>query len=438
MLVEFTVGNFKTFRERASLSLTASNYYKEENEETNVILAEKFGLKILRSAVIFGANATGKSKFLEALGLMRTMALHSFRRTQSGDEIKVEPFALDTESETLPTYFEILFLQNEVLYRYGFVADKRSIHSEWLSVRDQRKEVEIFSRKGQEFTFHPVRFKAGKILKSQEIFRPNALLLSSAAITSNPVITEVMNWFKKLTIISGLKEESYEGFTMYRTLDPDHLKEMSEFLRVADFGISGVQARRLNTGELPYGLPDRVREEIITKINETEGKLFSGVYTTHKKYNKEKLPQGTIEFSLDKDESSGTKKFFALLGPVFDSLRNGNILIVDELDSKLHPNLVTAIANLFHTPEGNKNQAQLIFNSHNTNLLASGIFRRDQIWFTEKDRYGAATLYSLSDIKDVRKTDNFEESYIRGKYGAVPYLGEFDSVIHLLSKEDEL
>lgn len=172
---------------------------------------------------------------------------------------------MDSESETLPTFFLIKFLQNESLCCYGLEADWQAVRSERLFVLNQRKELDIFIRQGQEFSYHPIRFKSAKILKNQKFLRPNALLLSSAAITTNPVVTDVMNWFKKFTIISGFKEESHEDFTKYRTLDLEYREEMTEFLKMADFGINEIQVRRLNPYDLPYVMPNRVRKEIITR-----------------------------------------------------------------------------------------------------------------------------------------------------------------------------
>lgn len=152
--------------------------------------------------------------------------------------------------------------------------------------------------------------------------------------------------------------------------------------------------------------------------------------TSHRQYDSNNKYIDDIHFSMDIDESSGTRKFFALTGPVLDVLENGYILVVDELDSKLHPNLVCKLISLFNSKDLNPRNAQLIFNTHDTNLLGSGLFRRDQIWFTEKNKFGSASLYSLADFKtdSVRKNEAFEENYIRGKYGSVPYLGFFDSL----------
>ena len=177
------------------------------------------------------------------------------------------------------------------------------------------------------------------------------------------------------------------------------------------------------------------------KIREDGAEYFLDVLTTHRKYDANKNHVGEIQFSLDKEESSGTKNFFAITGPILDSLENGHVLVVDELDSKLHPNLVCKIVSLFNSTKLNPKNAQLIFNTHDTNLLNAGLFRRDQIWFTEKDKYGASKLFSLADFKsDVRKTDKFEENYIKGKYGAVPVLGNFDNLMNpqtLLLHENE-
>lgn len=175
----------------------------------------------------------------------------------------------------------------------------------------------------------------------------------------------------------------------------------------------------------------RITGSIKKSEEDEDAEFLSDVLTTHKKYDDNNNLVGKVNLSLDDDESFGTRKFFALTGPVLDSLENGHTLVIDELDSKLHPNLVCKIVSLFNSKEKNPKNAQLLFNTHDTNLLSSGLFRRDQVWFTEKNKFGEGKLYSLADFKseDVRKNDPFEDNYIRGKYGAVPYLGYFDNLI---------
>ncbi len=429
MLIQFTVGNYRTFKEKATLSLLASNYDKDTRAAENIFTDEKFNLRLLKSAIIYGANASGKSKFIEAISFMRWMVLNSFRSIQVGEKIDVHPFALQSEFESGPCYFEIVFLKDDKQFRYGFEVNAQEIISEWLYVRGKKKEVIIFERNGKENNFHPEHFKVGKTLQNQELLRDNALLLSSAAQSNNKIVTVIINWFKNLGIISGLREEDYEGFTALHTIKPENKGAILEFLKAADLNINDISLKRLDINELSADAQKVVREELIKNSHDGKGEIFSDVLMKHKKYDKNRKLIGTVDFSMEEDESSGTRKFFALAGPIFDSLQNAHTLIVDELDSKLHPNLVCKIAQMFNSSTANHLNAQLIFNTHDTNLLNSGIFRRDQIWFTEKDRFGAAKLYSLSDINDVRKSVKYEDSYVQGRYGAIPYLGYFDELL---------
>jgi uncharacterized protein len=431
MLIQFSVGNFKTFKEKATLSLVASNYDKVIREEENVFVNEKFGLRILKSAVIYGANASGKSKFTEAMGFMRWLVLNSFREIQAGEKIKIQPFKLHTDYENKPSFFEILFLFKESIFRYGFEVNTTEIVKEWLFVRDVKKEVMIFERNHQEINSHPQQFKIAKVIKEQELFRDNALLLSSSAQSNNPIIANVIDWFKNFIIISGLSEEFYEKNAWFHLDFPKDKKIILDYLKAADLGINDINAKKVDLPRISKNIPDKTQENLNKDNQNISREIFLDVLAKHNKYDSNKSPSGSEDFSMLSDESSGTRKFFALAGPVFDSLYLSRILVVDELDSKLHPNLVSEIARMFNSKTMNPGQAQLIFNTHNTNLLSSGLFRRDQIWFTEKDKYGAVTLFSLADIKQtIRKNDNFEENYIKGKYGAIPYLGDFDELIN--------
>jgi AAA15 family ATPase/GTPase len=185
-------------------------------------------------------------------------------------------------------------------------------------------------------------------------------------------------------------------------------------------------------------MPKELKDKLIREVREEKKEFASDVLTKHKKYNEDLKAVENISLSLEDDESSGTQKFFALAGPILDVIENGYTLIVDELDSKLHPNLVCKIVSLFNSKEFNKKNAQLIFNTHDTNLLSSDLFRRDQIWFANKNKYGEAKLYSLADFKsdEVRKKEHFEDNYINGKYGAVPFLGFFDNLNFLLTENE--
>ena len=426
MIISFSVKNFKTFKKKATISLLASNYDKTTRVEENIFSDNIFNLKILKSSVIYGANASGKSKFLEALLFMKSFVIESSKETQKGDLISVVPFKLSTVSENENTEFEIVFVQKNTIFRYGFEVNKNIVAAEWLYRKQKIKEVELFYREEQEFDVHKEMIKAIKISK-EGLVRDNALFISVAAQFNDETSITIIEWFKQLKTLSGLFEESYKGFTLGKTEEPIQKSKILELLKAADLGIDNVELTILDDSNIPNDVPKELRDKLIKAVKDGD-KIVSDVLMSHKKFDSSGKVVGNVSFSVDDDESAGTNKFFALTGP-----------ILDELDSKLHPNLVCKIVSLFNSKELNKQNAQLIFNTHDTNLLSSGLFRRDQIWFTEKDKYGAASLYSLADFKEqrVRKEEAFEDNYIRGKYGAVPYMGLFDNLIAQIVLQDE-
>lgn len=434
MLLQFSIKNFRTFKEKASLSLVASNYDKDTREIDNINQDSKFNLRLLKSAVVYGANASGKSKFFEALIFMKHFVITSSKDSQKGDKIDIEPFRLNNESEKLPTEFEVIFTYKNIMYRYGFEVDKKNIISEWLYYKPKTKEIELFYRDGNKFETHERNFSKGKTVIKEGLVRDNALLVSVSAQFNDSTSIAVIDWFKNLKTISGLNESGYQGFTMSRAEDTIHKARILDLLKAADLGIQDIKLQKLEIDNLPKEMPKELRDKIIKKVNEEKAEFISDVLTTHKRYDSNMKPIDTVNFSLDDDESSGTRKFFALTGPILDVIENGYTLVVDELDSKLHPNLVCKIVSLFNSKELNKKNAQLIFNTHDTNLLSSGLFRRDQIWFTDKNKFGEAKLYSLADFKsdEVKKTESFEDNYIRGKYGAIPFLSFFDNLNNIL------
>lgn len=432
MLIQFSIKNFKTFKDKATLSFIASNYDKDIREAENIFEDVDHNLRLLKSCVIYGANASGKSKFIEALVFMKKFVLTSSKDTQKGDKISVEPFKLNSISEKEPSEFEVIFTHKNIMYRYGFEVTNKIIISEWFYYKPKTKEVELFYRDYQNFEIHKRSFQKGSTLVKEELIRDNALLLSVAAQFNEKTSVKIIEWFKNIGTISGIKEDGYEGYTISKAKDTNFKNKILELLKAADLGIQDIQVEMLDVDKLPSDMPKELKEFIIKKSKEDEKTEFlSDVLTSHKKYDNNNNLIGKVNLSLDDDESFGTRKFFALTGPVIDSLEKGHTLVIDELDSKLHPNLVTKIVSLFNSKEKNPKNAQLLFNTHDTNLLSSGLFRRDQIWFTEKNKFGEGKLYSLADFRseEVRKNDPFEDNYIRGKYGAVPYLGDFDNLI---------
>jgi AAA15 family ATPase/GTPase len=427
MLIQLSIRNFKTFKEKTVLNMVASNYDKSTREKENIIQQNDFNLRLLKSSVIFGANASGKSKLIESLMFMKQFVIRSSKESQKGEPIEVEPFKLQTDSEKDSSEFEVIFIYKKEMFRYGFEVTNEKVISEWLYHRPKTKEVEIYYRDKQKFEIHGRNFSKGAFLVKEDVIRDNELMLSKAAQFNDKTAGKVFDWFNGFKTISGLDESGYKGFTMRRTKDPKHRARILELLKAADLSIQDISLEVLDIAKLPKDMHQELKEIISKKIKDEGAEFVSDVLTSHKKYDANKKPVGDVKFSMDEEESSGTRKFFYLTGPVLDSLENGYVLAVDELDSKLHPNLVCKLVSLFNSVEHNPNNAQLIFNTHDTNLLDSGLFRRDQIWFTEKDRIGVSKLFSLADFA-VRKNENFEDNYIAGKYGAIPYLKLFNNL----------
>ncbi len=426
MLLQFSVENFKTFSKKATLNMLSSNYYKEEDSNLIHTNNQYFNYSLVRSAVIYGANASGKSKLFEALGFLKQFIFNSSKETQAKENIKVDNFKLNTVSRKKAAMFEIIFIHNDVQYRYGFEITEKRIVSEWFFYKPKTKEVELFYRDYQEIDLHKTLMKKSKSLVDNEMIRENVLFLSVAAQFNEELATNVMDWLKTLNVISGINEREFELFTIKQLEKPKEKRKILEFLKYADLGIDDLLITNVDVESLPENIPVSLKEVI--EKNKERVKIFGEIKTVHHVYNEELLKTDEIAiFSMQEDESSGTNKFFALSGPIIDTLENGKILIIDELDAKLHPLLVIRIISLFNSPKTNKKNAQLIFASHDTNLLKYGNFRRDQIWFTEKNRYGEVELYSLTDFK-VRRDVEFEKNYIDGKYGAIPFLGNFSEL----------
>jgi hypothetical protein len=430
MIIQFSVKNYKSFRDKAKLNFLASRYDKDL--ENNLVEIPQFQLKVVKSTVFYGANAAGKSKLMDAMSFMRHFMLRSSADMQSKDKISIVPFRLNPASEQSPSEFEIIFLHEGELFRYGFEVTQEKVVSEWLFHRPKTKEIELFFRDEQNFeAVHSKLFRIGARLVKDGMVRQNALLLSVAAQFNDPLALRIFEWLSKFNVISGLQEEGYEGFTIGRVMNNDGKNVILDFLNAADLGINDVKILKIEQeSDLPDARPGRLKELLIQKMRENDGHILGGMKTLHHKYDVNGNQVGTAEFEME-EESSGTQKYFALSGPIIETLQSGDTLVVDELESKLHPNLVAKIVELFQSPKTNPHNAQLIFNTHDINLLSSGFLRRDQIWFVQKDRYGASSVYSLADFKtdQVRKEDNFEKNYVNGKYGAVPYLEDFEEAL---------
>lgn len=430
MLLEFTVGNFLSFKEPVTLSLEAAGI--SEYPE-NVFEAGRY--RLLKSAVVYGANASGKSNLIEAMYAMRDIVL-STASMASTDAINVTPFLLSTETRTKASHFEILILLDGIRYRYGFEATSERVQAEWLFSAKAEKEKPLFIREGNAIEVSR-NFREGKDL--EERTRENALFLGVVDQFNGATAKRIMKWFDLWMIISGVHHYDYRRATFQLFNIAHYQPVIKDFLRQLDLGFSDVKVLEEKV-QLPglSALPNEARENLGAIYGIKPRKYFK---TVHEVFDEGGGEAGRIEFDLDHQESAGTRKVFDLLGLVFSALGLGGILVVDELDSKLHPLLTKSLVLLFNSQENNPNNAQLIFATHDTNLLSQGNFRRDQIYFVEKDRQGATDLYSLLEYKEdgetIRKDRSFEKDYIQGRYGAIPYLGDFSKLFSQWPKEEK-
>jgi hypothetical protein len=431
--------------------MVASNAVKElENPEekvNNVFWDGNNKNKYLKSAVIYGANGSGKSNLLSAIGFYRRFILSSSNDRQTDDEIMTIPFLLSTETETTASSFEMVFIIDTIRFRYGFEATKESVKSEWLygfDIENSNKESSYFTREDQDIKVFNKNFKEGKGIENNT--RPNALFLSTVAQLNGEFSNKIQNWLKtNINVISGL-EDATTGYTIGRFQEQKEFrKKIINFFKLINLGIQDIKIEETALENLSKILPKKKEDEKIAKLvqelqKEIKERIKKGgdakEVTINSFYNKFDEAKNLIDtVALDFElESKGTQKLFGLLGPWFDTLEKGKILIIDELDSRLHTKLTTELLKIFQSSINTKN-AQLIFASHDTNLLRNDLFRRDQIWFTEKDTNGSTDLYSLVEYKinqatSVRNDASFEKDYLNGKYGAIPYFGNIPKFLN--------
>lgn len=395
-------------------------------KEHKEAIIDKGKLSLLPLAVFYGANSSGKSNLIQAIYTMRYMVRHSVQLNE-GDELPYDPFALDKSSDSQPTLFEIQFIKGDALYRYGFEYVRKEIVSEWLyEKRFGEKEYELFVRARDMIDVSAKRFPEGK--GKEELTNTNRLFLSLVAQLKGEKSNSVMGWFKQCNVLSGIDTEGYEAFSLNMFLEHLHgADEAQEFFKTLQLGFTRFSVKKV---DIPKDAMNNAPESIKSQLEKV---LTTGIYvepiTTHNVYDENGIVVGERNFFKNQMESEGTKKMIEMSGPIFDTLNEGKTLIVDELDAKLHPLLTRNIVLLFMNPQKNQHGAQLIFATHDTNLLDLDIIRRDQIWFAEKDDVEATDIYSLVEFKDengkkVRNDRDIKHDYIRGRYGAIPFVGK--------------
>lgn len=424
MFINFTVGNFRSFKEPRTLSMEATSI-----TERNESIIQKSRYKLLPSVVLYGANSSGKSNLLLALAFMKQVLLDSVKLNPE-DDLKYDPFMLSNVHDQ-PTYFEMEFLIDTTKFRYGYKYSLNEINEEWLyEQREGEREYKLFYRLEGDMDISKTRFKEG--LDKDESTPKNRLFLSLVAQLNGEISKQIIKWFKNYNYVSGIDSDGYERFTvemLYRHKEGS--KEALAFFRKLNLGFEDLSIHEIDFQDIKDGsIKLNVPEEIKQIFEKKKGSVLS-VSTKHKIFDESGMESGYKEFDEGTMESEGTKKIIKMSGPIFNTLLFGRLLLIDELDAKLHPMLTRQIILLFNNPETNPKGAQLIFITHDTTLLSGKIFRRDQIWFTAKDKTDASDLFSLVEFKDIegnkiRKDSSFAKNYINGRYGAIPYFNNID------------
>ncbi|OGW29251.1 MAG: hypothetical protein A2X59_07650 [Nitrospirae bacterium GWC2_42_7] len=421
MLIEFSVTNFRSFKEKQTLTLAASKYFRE-HDEINCFDPGIKGLpKLLRSAVIYGPNASGKSNLIASLSFVKFMVLSSAKKIQEGDELDIIPFLLDQTSKDKDSEFELIFLEGGIRYQYGFALNRKRVCREWLIAYPEGRPQKWFERvcrpndEGDTYEFG-LKFQGGRLRQDwKSATRSNALFLSVAVQFNSEQLKPVFNWFQKHLRIIGPPMFLHPGYSLSVCETDDGKKRIVDFLNAADLSISdlGLDKKNISHENLPEDMPNDMKEQ----IRKDKGNLeVVDLKFMHRNSETGEL----VPFNV-KNESQGTRNLFAFAGPWLDVIGNDKILFVDEIDSSLHPLIVHQLVRLLHR-SGSK--AQLVFTTHDTTILSQDIMRRDQVWFIEKDKSNASKLYPLSDFK-VREHEALEKGYLRGRYGAIPIVKEF-------------
>ncbi len=414
MLVEFRVKNFRSLRDEQVLSLVASTD-KTLLDTHAVGTGLKAAPYLLKSAVVYGANASGKSNLVKALQYMRGVVLESAALPPGQAFDRLQPFKLDAESSQQPSEFEVTFIVDEVRYQYGFAMTPQRIVSEHLLVYKAFKPQRWFERHFDAESGKDV-YEFGPSLKGAKNLwegatRPNALFLSMAVQLNSDTLRPVFDWFANRLVIFNEQSPLSPQFSVQMLKNEVQRKVICDFLRAADISIADIEVAT------KQAMIHSVRFELATGKREEE----TGEQAVDEVKFHHETEHGKAVFDMV-DESSGTRNLLFLTGPILDILNKGLTLIVDELDTSLHTLLVQSLVRLFHQSTVNTGGAQLVFTTHDTSLLdAYGLFRRDQIWFVEKKPDQSSSIYPLIDFSP-RKNEALERGYLQGRYGALPFL----------------
>lgn len=409
MLIELQVKNFRSFRDPTVFSMAKTAGAELADTHTFESQAPATS-SLLRSAAIYGPNASGKTNLVYALVIMKGLVTFPIKEDEP---VPVSPFRLDANSRKQPCEFEVIFVSEGVRYQYGFSVTEERFMEEWLLAYPHGRPQRLIDRKydaeSGSYIWGNMAKLAGPRKLLQEATRPKALFLSTAVHLNNEHLKPVFDWFKKTLRAVGAAGPRSDC-SMELCKQPEGKESVLAFLRANDINIDdiSIEEKKISLGFSSDDMPDAERQRLLRKLSMRTYSLY-------------KLKNDRVEKFEWLDESEGTKKLFEFAGPMLETLKEGYVVIVDELDRHLHPALVGFLVQLFHNTEINTKNAQLVFTTHDTSILNQKMFRRDQIWFCDKGRDRATELFPLTDFSP-RKTENIEYGYLSGRYHAFPYI----------------
>ncbi len=416
MLIRFRVENYRSIRDEQELSFVAAPL---ADFPEKVVHTEQKDIGLLRVVGIYGANASGKSTVLDALKFMQSAVEDSQRNWEPNGGVPRSPFLLDPKALSKPSFFEVDFLLEGSRYTYGFVVDSKRVLEEWLYAYPQGRKQKWFTRdasESKEFSFN--RLLTGENKSIQALTRDNSLFLSAAAQNNHQMLSPIFQWFSSSLKFIDENNRDDNRHTAENFRNPEYQADILSIMQNSDLGITNIDIEYRTTADIVGHM--MVSGALVPKLNGRSLLKRSPLLHNISLFHRTEVAENDIPIPFS-DASRGTQALFGLAGPIVETLAKRGLLCVDELDASLHPLMAVEIVKMFNDPARNPHNAQLLFNTHDTNILECGDLRRDQIWFTEKDVNGATHLYPLTDYK-ARKEENLKRGYLQGRYGAVPFI----------------
>lgn len=418
MLIRYGVSNFRSIRDYQEFSLVASALKDVISEP---IKSDAIRERLLPVALIYGANASGKSTVLSALSFLRAAVLYSNRSSPTA-KVPRRAFGLSESHKAQETQIDCDFILEGVRYHFGFRASDDAFEEEWLFSFPEGNRRKLYERKGDKLTFG--KYFKGKNNSIAALTKPNSLFLSSAAQNAHEEATRIFKFFEVSMgpIVSAALDTESLANSLREGIDDRILR----FLKLADIGVTGGRVQETSPPDQITNFYERIKGIAASEFSDvqlqapTPKRTLSLSHSTGENGDE-------VFFDLN-SESRGTLRLLKLLRPVFYALDEGGIVLIDEIDASVHTLLAKEIIEIFSSRATNHRGAQLIATTHDTTLLCMKLLRRDQIWFTEKDASGATSLYPLTDMK-TRQTDNLEKGYLEGRFGAIPFLGDLKQLL---------